>query len=112
MLKPHAPKLIPALLEALSALEPQVLSYLSLCATDQDKVSANIEGNYQQSRNSKDKNCIYSVLDQKVADLRGRGKEEMANGLLKEFNHWNLDGQVWVVLLLFFGVFFAGTRKC
>lgn len=36
----------------------------------------------------------------------------MANGLLKEFNHWNLDGQVWVVLLLFFGVFFAGTRKC
>ncbi|OXB60778.1 hypothetical protein ASZ78_016829 [Callipepla squamata] len=39
MLKPHAPKLIPALLEALSALEPQVLNYLSLCATDQEKTA-------------------------------------------------------------------------
>uniref|UniRef100_A0A8C5KUG8 Ecm29 proteasome adaptor and scaffold n=1 Tax=Jaculus jaculus TaxID=51337 RepID=A0A8C5KUG8_JACJA len=37
MLKPHAPKLIPALLEALSVLEPQVLNYLSLRATDQEK---------------------------------------------------------------------------
>lgn len=41
MLKPHAPKLIPALLESLSVLEPQVLNYLSLCATDQEKVSIN-----------------------------------------------------------------------
>lgn len=80
MLKPHAPKLIPALLEALSALEPQVLNYLSLCATDQEKVSTNIKGNYQQSRNSKDKNCIYSVCDQKVADLRGRGEAEWVKG--------------------------------
>lgn len=39
MLKPHAPKLIPALLESLSVLEPQVLNYLSLRATDQEKVS-------------------------------------------------------------------------
>lgn len=37
MLKPHAPKLIPALLESLSVLEPQVLNYLSLRATDQEK---------------------------------------------------------------------------
>uniref|UniRef100_A0A672TKM5 Ecm29 proteasome adaptor and scaffold n=1 Tax=Strigops habroptila TaxID=2489341 RepID=A0A672TKM5_STRHB len=37
MLKPHAPKLIPALLESLSVLEPQVLNYLSLCATEQEK---------------------------------------------------------------------------
>ncbi|XP_056135583.1 proteasome adapter and scaffold protein ECM29 [Lampris incognitus] len=36
-LKPHAPKLIPALLEALSTLEPQVLNYLSLRATEQEK---------------------------------------------------------------------------
>jgi len=47
MLKPHAPKLIPALLESLSVLEPQVLNYLSLCATDQEKVSAIIMGKYQ-----------------------------------------------------------------
>ncbi|NXW10169.1 ECM29 protein, partial [Fregetta grallaria] len=39
MLKPHAPKLIPALLESLSVLEPQVLNYLSLCATDQEKAA-------------------------------------------------------------------------
>uniref|UniRef100_A0A673HVW4 Proteasome-associated protein ECM29 homolog n=1 Tax=Sinocyclocheilus rhinocerous TaxID=307959 RepID=A0A673HVW4_9TELE len=38
-LKPHAPRLIPALLEALSVLEPQVLNYLSLRATEQEKVS-------------------------------------------------------------------------
>ncbi|XP_031233380.1 proteasome adapter and scaffold protein ECM29 isoform X3 [Mastomys coucha] len=37
MLKPHAPKLIPALLESLSVLEPQVLNYLSLRATEQEK---------------------------------------------------------------------------
>ncbi|TNN83529.1 Proteasome-associated protein ECM29 [Liparis tanakae] len=36
-LKPHASRLIPALLEALSTLEPQVLNYLSLRATDQEK---------------------------------------------------------------------------
>ncbi|RMB94711.1 hypothetical protein DUI87_28824 [Hirundo rustica rustica] len=39
MLKPHAPKLIPALLESLSVLEPQVLNYLSLSATDQEKTA-------------------------------------------------------------------------
>ncbi|XP_039766600.1 proteasome adapter and scaffold protein ECM29 isoform X2 [Ornithorhynchus anatinus] len=39
MLKPHAPKLIPALLESLSVLEPQVLNYLSLRATDQEKTA-------------------------------------------------------------------------
>ncbi|XP_035746663.1 proteasome adapter and scaffold protein ECM29 isoform X1 [Egretta garzetta] len=39
MLKPHAPKLIPALLESLSVLEPQVLNYLSLCATEQEKTA-------------------------------------------------------------------------
>ncbi|KAF4804062.1 proteasome-associated protein ECM29 [Turdus rufiventris] len=39
MLKPHAPKLIPALLESLSMLEPQVLNYLSLSATDQEKTA-------------------------------------------------------------------------
>eukprot|EP00066_Takifugu_rubripes_P030645 XP_011619911.1 PREDICTED: proteasome-associated protein ECM29 homolog [Takifugu rubripes] len=38
-LKPHAPRLIPALLEALSTLEPQVLNYLSLRATEQEKVA-------------------------------------------------------------------------
>lgn len=38
-LKPHASRLIPALLEALSTLEPQVLNYLSLRATEQEKVS-------------------------------------------------------------------------
>lgn len=54
MLKPHAPKLIPALLESLSVLEPQVLNYLSLCATDQEKVSAIIMGKYQQNRDDKD----------------------------------------------------------
>ncbi|MGH0136941.1 UNVERIFIED_CONTAM: hypothetical protein FKN15_006874 [Acipenser sinensis] len=32
-LKPHAPRLIPALLESLTVLEPQVLNYLSLRAT-------------------------------------------------------------------------------
>ncbi|KFP77947.1 Proteasome-associated protein ECM29, partial [Acanthisitta chloris] len=37
MLKPHAPKLIPALLESLTVLEPQVLNYLSLSATEQEK---------------------------------------------------------------------------
>ncbi|MBN3306147.1 ECM29 protein, partial [Amia calva] len=37
-LKPHAPRLIPALLESLSVLEPQVLNYLSLRATEQEKV--------------------------------------------------------------------------
>ncbi|RXM92345.1 Proteasome-associated protein ECM29-like [Acipenser ruthenus] len=36
-LKPHAPRLIPALLESLTVLEPQVLNYLSLRATDQEK---------------------------------------------------------------------------
>ncbi|XP_038626132.1 proteasome adapter and scaffold protein ECM29 isoform X2 [Tachyglossus aculeatus] len=39
LLKPHAPKLIPALLESLSVLEPQVLNYLSLRATDQEKTA-------------------------------------------------------------------------
>ncbi|KAM8960529.1 proteasome adapter and scaffold protein ECM29 [Pelodytes ibericus] len=39
LLKPHTPKLIPALLEALSVLEPQVLNYLSLRATDQEKTA-------------------------------------------------------------------------
>ncbi|NXR56874.1 ECM29 protein, partial [Hippolais icterina] len=39
MLKPHVPKLIPALLESLSVLEPQVLNYLSLSATDQEKTA-------------------------------------------------------------------------
>lgn len=53
MLKPHAPKLIPALLESLSVLEPQVLNYLSLCATDQEKVSAIVVGKYQQNRDNK-----------------------------------------------------------
>uniref|UniRef100_I3JQE4 Ecm29 proteasome adaptor and scaffold n=3 Tax=Oreochromis niloticus TaxID=8128 RepID=I3JQE4_ORENI len=36
-LKPHASRLIPALLESLSTLEPQVLNYLSLRATEQEK---------------------------------------------------------------------------
>ncbi|KAJ8416439.1 hypothetical protein AAFF_G00357270 [Aldrovandia affinis] len=36
-LKPHTPRLIPALLESLSVLEPQVLNYLSLRATEQEK---------------------------------------------------------------------------
>uniref|UniRef100_A0A1A7Z514 F-box protein 10 n=1 Tax=Iconisemion striatum TaxID=60296 RepID=A0A1A7Z514_9TELE len=36
-LKPHASRLIPALLEALTTLEPQVLNYLSLRATEQEK---------------------------------------------------------------------------
>lgn len=53
MLKPHAPKLIPALLESLSVLEPQVLNYLSLSATDQEKVSAAIMGKCQQNRDNK-----------------------------------------------------------
>ncbi|XP_064414526.1 proteasome adapter and scaffold protein ECM29 [Latimeria chalumnae] len=39
MLKPHAPKLIPALLESLSVLEPQLLNYLSLRATEQEKAT-------------------------------------------------------------------------
>lgn len=38
-LKPHASRLIPALLDALSTLEPQVLNYLSLRATEQEKVN-------------------------------------------------------------------------
>lgn len=41
-LKPHAARLIPALLEALSTLEPQVLNYLSLRATEQEKVTSRI----------------------------------------------------------------------
>lgn len=41
-LKPHAARLIPALLEALSTLEPQVLNYLSLRATEQEKVTSGI----------------------------------------------------------------------
>lgn len=41
-LKPHASRLIPALLEALSTLEPQVLNYLSLRATEQEKVTSAI----------------------------------------------------------------------
>ncbi|KAG8014834.1 Proteasome-associated protein ECM29-like protein [Nibea albiflora] len=36
-LKPHAARLIPALLEALSSLESQILNYLSLRATEQEK---------------------------------------------------------------------------
>ncbi|KAM9329749.1 proteasome adapter and scaffold protein ECM29 [Gastrophryne carolinensis] len=39
LLKPHTPKLIPALLESLSVLEPQVLNYLSLRATEQEKAA-------------------------------------------------------------------------
>ncbi|XP_043916968.1 proteasome adapter and scaffold protein ECM29 [Protopterus annectens] len=39
MLKPHASRLIPALLESLSVLEPQVLNYLSLRATEQEKAA-------------------------------------------------------------------------
>ncbi|NXE57993.1 ECM29 protein, partial [Casuarius casuarius] len=39
MLKPHAPKLITALLESLNVLEPQILNYLSVCATDQEKTA-------------------------------------------------------------------------
>lgn len=54
MLKPHAPKLIPALLESLSVLEPQVLNYLSLTATDQEKVSAAVVGKCQQNRDNED----------------------------------------------------------
>ncbi|XP_039615329.1 proteasome adapter and scaffold protein ECM29 isoform X2 [Polypterus senegalus] len=38
-LKPHAARLIPALLESLSVLEPQVLNYLSLRATEQEKAA-------------------------------------------------------------------------
>ncbi|XP_061108083.1 proteasome adapter and scaffold protein ECM29 isoform X2 [Conger conger] len=38
-LKPHTPRLIPALLESLSVLEPQVLNYLSLRATEQEKTA-------------------------------------------------------------------------
>uniref|UniRef100_A0A4W4F4J8 Ecm29 proteasome adaptor and scaffold n=1 Tax=Electrophorus electricus TaxID=8005 RepID=A0A4W4F4J8_ELEEL len=38
-LKPHAPRLVPTLLEALSMLEPPVRNYLSLRATEQEKVS-------------------------------------------------------------------------
>lgn len=58
MLKPHAPRLIPALLESLSVLEPQVLNYLSLSATDQEKVSAIIVGKYPQNRDNKDLSFI------------------------------------------------------
>uniref|UniRef100_A0AAX7VK09 Ecm29 proteasome adaptor and scaffold n=1 Tax=Astatotilapia calliptera TaxID=8154 RepID=A0AAX7VK09_ASTCA len=39
-LRPHASRLIPALLESLSTLEPQVLNYLSLRATEQEKVTS------------------------------------------------------------------------
>uniref|UniRef100_A0A4W3HWX3 Ecm29 proteasome adaptor and scaffold n=1 Tax=Callorhinchus milii TaxID=7868 RepID=A0A4W3HWX3_CALMI len=39
LLKPHAPRLIPALLESLSVLEPQFLNYLSLRATEQEKTA-------------------------------------------------------------------------
>ncbi|XP_023685449.2 proteasome adapter and scaffold protein ECM29 [Paramormyrops kingsleyae] len=38
-LKPHAARLIPALLESLTVLEPQVLNYLSLRATEQEKTA-------------------------------------------------------------------------
>ncbi|KAG9346893.1 hypothetical protein JZ751_005820 [Albula glossodonta] len=38
-LKPHTPRLVPALLESLSVLEPQVLNYLSLRATEQEKTA-------------------------------------------------------------------------
>ncbi|KAG5845075.1 hypothetical protein ANANG_G00135010 [Anguilla anguilla] len=38
-LKPHTPRLIPALLESLSVLEPQVLNYLSLRASEQEKTA-------------------------------------------------------------------------
>lgn len=48
-LKPHASRLIPALLEALSTLEPQVLNYLSLRATEQEKVSAGAFHDFPQS---------------------------------------------------------------
>lgn len=44
-LKPHAARLIPALLEALSSLESQILNYLSLRATEQEKVSSAKPGN-------------------------------------------------------------------
>ncbi|XP_078427300.1 proteasome adapter and scaffold protein ECM29 [Cetorhinus maximus] len=39
LLKPHAARLIPTLLESLSVLEPQVLNYLSLRATEQEKAT-------------------------------------------------------------------------
>ncbi|XP_072904697.1 proteasome adapter and scaffold protein ECM29 [Hemitrygon akajei] len=39
LLKPHAARLIPTLLESLSVLEPQVLNYLSLRATEQEKTA-------------------------------------------------------------------------
>lgn len=90
MLKPHAPKLIPALLESLSVLEPQVLNYLSLCATDQEKVSAIIMGKYQQNRDNKDLSFIQ--LNRKIADLVERCSKmqrEIANTLLKEV--WSLE---------------------
>uniref|UniRef100_A0A8C9VU15 Ecm29 proteasome adaptor and scaffold n=1 Tax=Scleropages formosus TaxID=113540 RepID=A0A8C9VU15_SCLFO len=38
-LKPHAARLIPALLESLTTLEPQVLNYLSLRASEQEKAA-------------------------------------------------------------------------
>ncbi|MFT7807466.1 proteasome-associated protein ECM29 homolog [Arapaima gigas] len=38
-LKPHAARLIPALLESLTTLEPQVLNYLSLRASEQEKTA-------------------------------------------------------------------------
>lgn len=48
-LKPHAARLIPALLEALSTLEPQVLNYLSLRATEQEKVTSAVYYIFTQS---------------------------------------------------------------
>lgn len=51
-LKPHAARLIPALLEALSTLEPQVLNYLSLRATEQEKVTSRIFQLFTQSFSS------------------------------------------------------------
>lgn len=48
-LKPHAARLIPALLEALSTLEPQVLNYLSLRATEQEKVKPGLLWTFTES---------------------------------------------------------------
>uniref|UniRef100_A0A7N9AVB1 Ecm29 proteasome adaptor and scaffold n=1 Tax=Mastacembelus armatus TaxID=205130 RepID=A0A7N9AVB1_9TELE len=49
-LKPHASRLIPALLEALSTLEPQVLNYLSLRATEQEKVFLSLQSAMDAAR--------------------------------------------------------------
>lgn len=67
MLKPHAPKLIPALLESLSVLEPQVLNYLSFSATDQEKVSAAITG--EVSTEQRRQRFNLHSLNRKIADL-------------------------------------------